>query len=41
MIVTDDRKQELNSGVMMLKNDAWSSDFFEAVWKSRNDLVPG
>ena len=41
MIVTNDIAQELNSGVMMVKNDAWSREFFGSVWKSRHDFVPG
>ena len=41
MIVTNDIKQELNSGVIILKNDQWSLNFFEAVWESRNDYIPG
>ena len=43
MIVTNDvtKNQDLNSGVLIFKNDAWSKEFFGAVWESRHDFIPG
>ena len=43
MIVINDilKNQDLNSGVLIFKNDAWSKEFFGAVWESRHDFIPG
>jgi len=47
VIITEDAMSHvlphipLNTGVMFIKNDEWSKEFFQKAWETRNEQVPG